>query len=246
VLPVGEFRDAVLDEPEEVERREIHHALEAASRAAAYQLDAEAEPSPQESPGGHRPAVYTSLMQRVCDIRPLDLGLARHLLRQARRYRIRAIVPLLLDNLAHFAPVMNDVVIYLSAIATPRFVIDNGHRLLGLLESPELADEEFVQYWLTHLVCRNPQLLRHAGLKAFVALHGDVEHQAHCALQLRDAASARRLRGVIEGVGRWQRRQVLRASLALARDERTHWYDNLEANNPVRMDAWLLAWLRSQ
>jgi hypothetical protein len=182
----------------------------------------------------------------VCSMHPLDLGLARHLLRRARRYRVRAIVPLLLDNLDHFAPVMNEVVIYLSAIVTARFVRDYGDRLLSLLTSSELSDEVFVQYWLTHLICRNPQFLTHAGLRNFVWQCGDLEHQAHCALQLHDAAWARRQRASIDGVGRWQRRQVLRASLALARDERRHWYDNLAANNPVRLEAWLLAWLRSQ
>ena len=245
IVPTQLFLETVLDDPEETERREIHQALEAVE-IGQYQMDEPEGTGEEATAAAQRPRVYVALMERVCAMRPLDLGLARHILRRARRYRLKAIIPLLLDRLPHFAPVINDVVIYLSAIMSQRFVDEYGDRLLELLESSELAHEEFVQFWLIHLVCRNPLLLRHMGLKSFIVRSGHVEHQGHCALQLRDAAWARRLRARINTYGRWEQRQVLRASLALSRDERRHWYENLAANSPVRLDAWLLSWLRSQ
>ena len=244
VTTAEQFRRTVLDDPEETERREIHELLEAVQVASRYELE---DPPPvSSSEAAQRTTAMQTLMERVCAFQPLDLGLARHVLRRSRRYRVRSIIPLLFDHFTSFAPVMNDVVLYLTAVVNPRFVATYSDRLLAIMESSEVLDERFVRSWLAHMICRNRPLLEDGRFRRWLATHGDIEHQAHAAMLRRDVAWVRTHRAGLDGLGRWQRRQVIRSSLALARDERRAWYANLQANNPMGMDRWLVAWLATQ
>jgi hypothetical protein len=238
------FLGQVLDEPEEVERREIHTALQNLRAINAYE--------PQDggtTEGGdaqHRVEALLSLMDRVCDLTPLDLGLARHVLRRCRRSRIRAILPQLLDHFDHFIPVMNDVVLYLREVCNRATVERNHAAILRAISSPAVLDVEWAAYWTAHMVVRTTSLLSRPEFERYVAEHGDLENQAFAALQKRNVAWVRQQRARIDELGGWARRQVLRAGLALAADERRHWYRILLANNRPGAERWLLPWLISR
>jgi hypothetical protein len=232
----------VLDDPNEVERREIHAALGIIDGVNGYDFE---DDQPDGLPVNvqQRAEILRTLMQRVCDIEPIDLALARRVLRRSRRYKIRAILPQLLDHFDHFAPVMNDVVLYLAEVLTTVAVDRYEDRIEQVLSSSETLDSLWVRYWAAHLILRSTPLLGRARFQLWLARYGDLEHQAHSALLRRDVAWVREHRGHIDQIGRWQRRQIMRAGLALAFDERRHWYRNLEANNPPAMERCLLSWL---
>ena len=171
------FRDQVLDDPEEVERREIHSALQDVEGISDYEIEGSFSP---EAVGDaqQRVDVLLALMDRVCALSPLDLGLARHVLRRCRRYEIRAIIPQLLDNFDHFVPVMNDVVLYLRAVANRGMVERNHAAVLRAISSAAVLDVEWARYWAANLVVRTWPLLFRADFERYVVDHGDLESQA--------------------------------------------------------------------
>jgi len=240
-----DFLDTILDDPEEVERREIHNALAMVQPFNGYDFD-------EEPPGGdaneaqERVAVLEQLMERVCALEPLDLGLARHVLRRCRRYGIRAIVPALFEHVEHFAPVMNDVVLYLNEVMSPRFMERNLASLESLISNPSLVGMRWTRYWLSELIVRNPPLLEHTAFLRFIMEQSDLEHQAQAALLRNSVAWVREHRTRIDQLGGWPRLQVLRSGLALATDERRHWYRNVQANNRAGIERWFLRWLINQ
>lgn len=242
IMPSARFLEAVLDDPDQVERREIHDALGVVEGVNGYDFQ---DDQPDNLPLNiqQRAEVLRVLMRRVCDIEPLDMALARRVLRKSRKYKIRAILPQLLDRFEHFGPVMNDVVLYLIAVLNPTSVNRYENRIEQVLTGREMLEIDWVRYWVGHLILHNTALLRHARFQQWLARYGDPEHQAHSALLRRDVAWVREHRGQIDQTGPWQRRQIMRAGLALALDERRHWYHALQANNPPPIERWLLAWL---
>lgn len=242
IIEAREFLDTVLDDPEEIERREIHAALQQIGPINGYDFQDD-EPDNLPDDVGARAEVMQELMDRVCSLRPLDLGLARHVLRRCRRYKIRAIVPQLLAHFDFFAPVMNDVVLYLDAVINHSFLERHGAILQHLFQSDGVQDRQFARYWISHLIVRNAHLWSREEFAAVVMNGPDLEHQAHLAMLQRNVAWVRTHRARIDELASWSRRQILRASQALSRDERRHWLRNVQANNPTGIERWLLRWL---
>jgi len=237
-----EFLQNVLDDPNAIERREVHAALGIVVAGNVYDFEDDQE---DDLPLNirERAQVLRALMERVCAFSPLDLALARRVLRKSRDYLVRAILPQLLDHFEIFAPVMNDVVLYLAKVLRPTVVDRYQDRIEEVLRSDEILDFEWLRFWASELILKNSALVHRPRFRRWLTENSDLEHQAHAALLLKDIAWVRDHRGQIDRVGAWQRHQILRSGLALARDERRHWFRNLQANNPPPLERWLLAWL---
>lgn len=91
IMASADFLGTVVDDPHEVERREIHAALGVIQAVNGYEFE---DDQPEGLPVDvqRRAELLKVLMQRVIDIEPLDLARARRVFRQSRRYVIRAIV----------------------------------------------------------------------------------------------------------------------------------------------------------
>jgi hypothetical protein len=239
-----EFVERILDEPIEIERREIHQALEHIEAISGYPF-ADDDASDMPPNVVERTNVLRSLMSRVCDMDKLDLGLARHVLRRCRRYKLRAIIPQLLDNFDFFAPVITDVVLYLSAVTNISFLERYGDQLISICVSSEVAQIDFVRYWLTHYVVRNYILATDIRFKRFVLSNPYIEHQAQLAFITRRVAWVREWRSRMNTLGDWDRRQLLRSTIVLARGERRPLYERIEGNTQTKLDQWVLRWVKS-
>jgi reverse transcriptase-like protein len=249
IVETEQFVRAYLDDPEELERRHIHEALDTIGPISGYEF-ADDDPvgdSLQTGPPdvAKRTAALIGLMDRVCRIRPLDLGLARHIFRRARRYRLRAILPQLFDSFDLFAPVMSDVALYLRAVTNKSFLDRYRARLHQLLEGHALK-LDYVRLWIANWIVDKPLLLEDERLRSFVCTQGDDELNARAALRLGLVSWVRERKYQIHSLSPWARRQVLRASFALAGDERRHWYDWLERNPLDDVERWVIRWTRSQ
>jgi hypothetical protein len=242
ILSSPRFLETVLDSPHEIERRVIHAELGLIDDLNGYDFeDDQSDGLPVNVQ--QRADVLRRLMQSVIEIEPLDLALARRVFRQSRRYRIRAIMPQLFNYFDRFAPVMNDVVLYLAKVLTPSVVDRYENQIEQVLTTTQTLDSKWIRHWVAHLILNSPALLMRPRFERWLRQYGNMEHQANCALLRRDVAWVREHRGQVDEIGRWQRRQIMRAGLALALDERRHWYRHLRGNNPSVMDQWLLEWL---
>jgi hypothetical protein len=244
IMSSADFLGTVVDDPHEVERREIHAALGVIQAVNGYEFE---DDQPEGLPVDvqRRAELLKVLMQRVIDIEPLDLALARRVFRQSRRYVIRAIVPQLLEHFHKFGPVMNDVVLYLAEVLRPSVVDRYEESIERVLSTTETLNSHWIRYWAAELILRSSSLLTRERFQRWLTQNADLEHQAHNALLRRNIAWVREHRARLDQVGRWQRRQIMRSGLALALDERRHWYRSLERNNRAVIEGFLIRWLAS-
>lgn len=235
-----------LDAPTELRRRQLHGVID--TIAAHYGHVESADPAQSsggsgedESPSVRRDRLV-DLMERLCEMEKLDLGVARHVLRTCRRYRLRAIVPLLLEHFDSFAPVLNDVVAYLDHVSTRGFLEFNADRIHELCADSATAAIPFGRMWLAELVARSKPLLKQPRFRHWVYQSGEFTAAATAAIALRDVAWARSQRARIDELGPWDRRDLMRASIVLPRDERGPWLTALRKNPLPLLERCMISW----
>jgi hypothetical protein len=247
VLGRSEFVAKYLEDPEQVEKQQIHDAL---SDVEISDYDGASEETveedPVEIPIETRIQVLQSLMDRICQMDRLDLGLARHVLRTCRRYRIRAIVTQLFNRFDFFLPVISDVVLYLNSVTNATFVHRNASKIWRQCLQGRSADIPFARMWLCNYIVNNPAYLADHRFARFVRESNDIQAMATWANKTGDVALARELCHRFNDVSLHDRRQILRASVVLAREERRPWYNNLRQNPQEPLDRWVLNWVASQ
>lgn len=246
----NEFVTAHLDAPIQLRRRQLHGVIDtiAAHYAHLESPDADQQLSgslEDESPRVRRNRLV-DLMEGLCEMEKLDLGIARHVLRTCRRYRLRAIVPLLLEHFDSFAPVLNDVVVYLDRVSSRGFLEYNGDRIHELCADSATAALPFGRMWLAELVARSTPLLKQRRFRQWVYQSGEFTAAATASIALRDVAWVRAQRGRIDELGPWDRRDLIRASTILPRDERGPWLRALRENPLPLLERCMVSWAAGQ
>jgi hypothetical protein len=151
---------------------------------------------------------------------PIDFILIRHILRKAKKYRIRKLVPLVLGNFERLLPAIREVVIYLNAVIDDEIVSLHKKKFNTILSSYYMK-MPFVNLWISYLL-RN-QRLSIASLPLNYENILSIRGKALLALKRQDTTWVRGFRDSIDVLGPWDRRAVLYSSLALPSDEMTHW-----------------------
>lgn len=180
-------------------------------------------------------------IERVINYEHLDLGLARSVIRTARRNSIAVIAEHLLDNFEFFAPVVNDVVLYLHEITDSDLAATLRPRLEVITTSAAL-DSHLVRFWMEWYVAQYPEYMTSPTLQQFVYSGKNIENQALAAIATKNVAWVRNHKAGIYNLGGWGRRAVLNASRILPSDERTHWLRLFSGNSPVMLDRWVAKW----
>jgi hypothetical protein len=104
----------------------------------------------------------------------------------------------------------------------------------------------YVRTWISHWIVDEPLLMNEEALRTFVRGWGDDEMSARAAHKLNLVSWVRERKYKFDSLGPWARRQLIRASLALAKDERRHWCEQLERNPQDELERWVTRWIRSQ
>jgi hypothetical protein len=182
-------------------------------------------------------------VERVINYEHLDLGLARSVIRTARRNSVTVIAEHLLANFEFFAPVVNDVVLYLHEITDSCVAIELRPYLEMIATSPAL-DSQLVKFWMEWYVAQYPEYMASVKLQQFVYGGTNIENQALAAIATKNVAWVRNQKAGIHNLGGWGRRAVLNASRILPSDERNHWLRLFSGNSPVLLDRWVAKWVQ--
>lgn len=183
------------------------------------------------------------LAQKVLERNYLDLGLARALIRKAKKYKIVDLSAVIFDNLEFFAPVINDVCLYLHAITTPEFVQQSKNKLIEII-SLDLMQRDLVRLWIEWYISNHNILLSIPELKYFIFNGPNIVSQSQAAIVSKNLAWVRDKKADIYNVGAWERRAILRATQILPSDEKEHWLKLTEQTSPIIMDRWMAKWVR--
>lgn len=188
------------------------------------------------------PEELVSAIKKVISYEFLDLGLARSVIRTARRHMVVELVDYLLVNFEFFAPVVNDVVLYLKEVTDKHVAIAITKKLEALIPLPAL-DNQLVRFWVEWYVAQYPDFMSSPKIHAFVFDGQNIENQALAAISTKNVAWVRNHKAGIYNLGGWARRAVLNSARVLPGDERNHWLKMIIHNSPVLLDRWVAKWV---
>ncbi len=187
--------------------------------------------------------VLFSALQKLLTYRVLDLGLARAIVRRAKAYKVRDILPLLLENLAFFAPAINDVVLYIDAISTDGFLAENTVLLSKACDS-QACSISVVRLWLEWYFSRHLILLKIPKVRVFVFSSERLRPQAQAAITLNSEAWIKERKTRLHHYAYWDRRSIIMASSVMSKDEREKWLEPLVRGDSLTiLEKWMARWV---
>nr|RNJ69223.1 MAG: hypothetical protein EDM05_10185 [Leptolyngbya sp. IPPAS B-1204] len=186
-------------------------------------------------------AAYEELLQNILAEKYLDLGLTRHLLRQATRYRYRNLVPIILKNFEKLLPAIREVVIYLNRVLSEKQIQSYKHKLEHIL-AQKYVELPYINIWIFHLF-QNGKFnsinlpLNYDSVKR-------IREKALMARRKGDTTWVKEYKDSLDVLGPWDKRAVLYAASVLSKDEMTHWINLASARGDI-LDKAIAAYLKS-
>ncbi len=98
--------------------------------------------------------VLKELLDSQINSEKVDIGLVRHILKQAKQNRSRVILLSILKNFNIFIPVIRDVCLYLDVVLNEEAIKKNKELIYSILNDSEIMNLSFVRYWIDWLVIR--------------------------------------------------------------------------------------------
>lgn len=183
-------------------------------------------------------------LEKILEFDSIDLGLARGIIRTARRSNIPNLITTLLENFDYFAPVAPDIFLYLQEVinSSTSALIKSG--LEGVCDMYE-SNCSLVRFWLEHFISSHAVLLASQKLKTFVMAGSNIENKARAAITLSDIAWVRTHKAQIYNVGARARRSIINAARVLPSDERNPWLSLVAQNAALPLEKWLANWVKA-
>ena len=161
---------------------------------------------------------------RECVMRPpLQLGLAKHLLRKATRRRTVVLNNMVVESLEALAPVMREVVPYLATTIPRKSAEIRGEQIVKFARDEDSGSLPFVRMWILELLSRRPDLLEaEAALKFAEESIRDLGLRplGLLALAHRQADWVRGYKETWKNHAPWDRRAIIWAASMLPRGEK--------------------------
>ena len=187
-------------------------------------------------------AQLLAAIEKIINYEHLDLGLARSVIRTARRNSLPTIAKHLLQNFEFFVPAVNDVALYLNEVTDTELANELRPVVEELISSSAL-DSQLVRFWMEWYVAQHPEFMKSPKIHSFVFGGTNVENQALAAITTKNVAWVRNHKTTVYNLGGWSRRAVLNASRVLPSDERNNWLKLFIGNSPVILDRWVAKWV---
>jgi len=220
ILETNKFNEKYLENPEIIEKEEIHETLAKMSDYPSHKSVEDIKALPENSKIKIEATVLQNLLNKIIDKDVLDLGLARHILRKAKKLRTRAIIVQLLENFDFFSPLIRDVVLYLYEVTNTNMVKSYFHYFEKMLNESESIKLPFVQYWMQNYFAQYPIFYTYRFIKDFISNN---ENKRVCALVAKknnQVAWVRSHKDTMYSYGPWDKRAVIFACTVLSRGEK--------------------------
>lgn len=186
-------------------------------------------------------SAYYKLVERAVSP-PRDYRMLRHVLRQAARYRIRSIIPLVLDNFHGILPVIRESVIYLNAVINKRVILENQARFEKIF-SHFYIKLPFINLWVSYLLQNDN--FNEINLPANYTGIISTRDQALIALRRKDTTWVRGYREKIDLLGFWDKRAALYSASLLPASEMLPLIKSIAASGDI-IDKSLASFMSSK
>jgi hypothetical protein len=236
ILESTEYIDSIQN-PDKIEANYIHKELETFQVRFDYTyIEPELDDLSTEDKTKVRTEALCSFMQKIIDLKPLDLGLARHILRKCRRLRTRAIINQLLSNFDFFVPVLPDVILYLEKVTNDTMLDHNMHHFENIVINSKTKNYPWVKDWLQkYFIDHYNVFSTNKTINSYIN-SGDIRILALKARKERSIAWLRDKKTSFDHYGPWDRRALIYAGTLLPSEEKKHWMDSIIGNSNNLLD----------
>lgn len=175
-------------------------------------------------------SAYFDLFDKVLKSEKLDTQILRHLLRKAKRYRVRNLIPIILANFESLLPILREVIIYLQRVLNKKLVVTYVKEFESIYSSHYLRIP-FVNIWLSYLL--QNENFNETDLQSDYESIINIKDQALIALRKNDITWVKDYRDGIDVLGPWDKRAVIYSSLLLSLDEMKPWIKAIASSGDI-------------
>jgi Reverse transcriptase (RNA-dependent DNA polymerase) len=164
--------------------------------------------------------VYLDLLRNELKKAYPSFPLIRRILRNAGRYRIRSIVPVLFKYFEKIVPLLREVVLYLLKVLTKDIAKSYKDEFQKIIDSPR-TQLPFVNTWIA-------ALLQHPAFNAIEVPENydnifTLRDRALIATRREDRTWVKGYKNGVDTLGPWDKRAVLYSAQILSKDEKKTW-----------------------
>lgn len=191
-----------------------------------------------------RDGVLQELLAEAMRSDPVDVGLARHALRQGRRWSTTALVEAVLANLGTLESVLPDALLYVNALCDDGVVEKHLDAFRAILSTATFRRSRFARHWTYWLLAGHAKLVTDPTLGQKMWNDAPVEWQLRAARTVRNIAKVREYKASVGDLGMWDRRALLMASEVMPVQERGPWLASVSMRDAVEQA--IIQWAKSQ
>ena len=246
----NDFKESVLEPPEDAERKALQAEFSSLVLDAGTPYDdhddTETNIEWDDAPADVRVDAIKRLFHTLLNRPTLDLGLARHILRRSRRYRMRNILPDVIDNATFLLPVFRDVGLYWKGVLSPSAIHEVIPKFESLITTP-ITNIPFARYWLRWLFASKAGFSESRKIEQFVmGTPIDLRAQALYARTNKRESWVKKNKDEWANLGSWDRRALILAGEALSTNERNVWMDSVQRARTGLLDEIVAKYVRSK
>jgi hypothetical protein len=221
-----------LVEPEEVEEKKLVGIINDMLKDKFNPYDESSEELDGEEQEEALRKAIAELFKLVSDQRPLNIGLARYVLRRAGAKRLRSIYSGIVGNIEFFLPVYRDVYGYIKKVHSDR---NNDAFISGInkvLLSEKFKYNEYCKYWIFQTILGFSDRFEPRSILALI----DKEESQFVQTRFRPLFSRaykdhewiRANREIWQNQPVWAQRAFIYSIGILPEDERRHWLNDIQ------------------
>jgi len=238
IMESKKYISEFLHNPYDLEKEEIFESLEIFN---PYTGEVETNEDEVDADAVAEQAFIEAINQAISQ-KSLDVGLAKGIIRRARKMNSPVLISPILDNFEFFLPVVSDAMIYISQI------IGDSDPSLFLVEIESIADSSsmknpLARYWMEWFIAHHSELLEGVKSRTLINTSINIENQAIAAITGNNIAWVRQMKSQIYNMSARGRRAVLYSTKILPSDERTHWLKMTIGSTQFLIDKWVATWV---
>jgi hypothetical protein len=149
-----------------------------------------------------------------------EIPLLRRIFRNAGKYRIRSIIPVVFSRFEELTPIVREVALYLKKVMTEKVAVEYEKKLEAILAS-STGRIPYVNMWLSH-VLQDEAFNKTSLPSKYNQIIGLRDH-ALIARRRQDTTLVKSYKSGLDVLGPWEKRAILYSSTVLSKDEMVTW-----------------------
>lgn len=231
IIDIEEFKDEELFDPEKLEEQSKTQKIAEELSFYGRYSDNETDEQPKIDSEELKKLVRQNLSELfdVClEKNPLNLGLARYLLRKATQSKTAVLQEQVIYNLQALLPVLRDAMTYLYRTTKTRNYELIGSKLIEFLNESHLSFVPYVKLWLVHTLTEKFSTDFETPILQLCRSDNDNRYLALMAKKENHLEWVREQKEIWNNYNPWERRAIIWAAPVLPPDERKYWLRSIE------------------